>query len=116
MRSEGLLAGESAPVPSSWLTDKRNHVQTLILAISSTFLNVEFSFVEFLTSCSTRTRHIKLMKTVVRWCWQLIHVTAHFAMDFDITSRRGIHTMTLFCSAKADFKASVRSKEVVFEQ
>lgn len=41
---------------------------------------------------------------------------AHLAMDLDITSRRGIHTMTLFRSAKAAFKTNVRSKEVLFEQ
>jgi hypothetical protein len=35
-------------------------------------------------------------------------------MDFDITSRRGTHNDAIF-SAKADFKASVRSKGVVFE-
>lgn len=66
MRMEELLASEPAPMPSPWLTDKRNHLQTLLLAVSTTFFNLDFSFVGLLTSCSTRMRHSKMMKTVLR--------------------------------------------------
>lgn len=115
MRSEGLLAGESALLPSSWLTDKRSDIQTLILAILPTFSNISLSF-----AGSARLLHSHATQQVDEDngadVLQSIHVTTQTAMGFDIIFRHGTHIMRLSCSATADCTAPIRSRAVISEQ